>query len=72
MKRMAYSKALRAARLSAGKTLLETAEFYGVSIRTYIRWEQGGKPDADNLLKISNHLGMDARLLMRPEPAGKR
>jgi transcriptional regulator with XRE-family HTH domain len=41
-------------------------------MRTYIRWEQGGKPDADNLMKISNFLGLDARLLMRSEPAGKR
>jgi transcriptional regulator with XRE-family HTH domain len=72
MKRMAHSKALRTARIEAGKTLRETAEFLGVSMRTYIRWEQGGKPDADNLMKISNFLGLDARLLMRSEPAGKR
>lgn len=71
MKRMAHSKALRQARTSAGKTLLETANFLGVSIRTYIRWEQGGKPDADNLMKISTFLGLDPRLLMRPESVGR-
>lgn len=43
----------------------EVADFVGVSLRAYQRWEAGGGIDRDNLEKLGEFYGVDWRLIDR-------
>ena len=58
---------IKQARITAGKTQQEVANFLKIGRSTYANYENNIEPNVETILKISNFLGIDVLKLVNKE-----